>query len=376
MFLREKYINYKFKAVNIRRSILGMVIFLTLFGLLMVYDVSSIYAWQKYADAMYFLKRQIVSVVIGLMFMFVAMAVDLDYLKRHSRHLVILGVILLLCTFIPYLSRSAGGARRWIHVGMFNFQPSELVKVFFIIYCADYFSRKKSLRYNFRKGVLPLLLVTAALSFLILMEPDLGNAFFISFLALILIFVWGASRKKLTSLFAVLFFLTLILVLISPYRRARLAVYFNPWLDAKGKGFQIVQSQIAIGSGGILGAGLGKGEQKLFFLPAAHTDFIFSIIAEELGLGGALVILLSFFWIFLQSFRLLRELEEGFSFYLGLGAVLTIILEVLINITVALGIFPAKGLPLPFISYGGTAVVINFVLLGLFFNASNRIVAS
>ncbi|MFC1514654.1 putative lipid II flippase FtsW, partial [Candidatus Omnitrophota bacterium] len=353
-----------------RRSILYAVLTVSVLGALLVYNASSIYSWFGFGDAMYFFKRQVVFIIIGFMAMLLLLRVNVEWLKSHSKVLLGVGVALLILVLI--FGTRTSGAKRWLKIFGFGFQPSEFMKVFFLLYLADYFSRKRRLMGSFLKGVLPILLVTGLVSFLLFLEPDFGNAIFFGIIVMIFLFISRVPKKYLIILSLVFVTLFSLLVFSSPYRRARILAYFNPWADAQGVGFQLVQSQIGLGSGGLAGVGLGESRQKLFFLPAAHTDFIFSIIAEEFGFAGSMVILSFYVFLFVQGARILRWTQDPFCFFLGWSVILVIVLQALINIAVVVGIFPTKGLPLPFISYGGSSTIVSFMLMGLFLNVTKQ----
>ena len=356
---------YSQKNYRIRRRIIAGVILLSLFGSIMVYSASAIYSWHSCGDSLYYFKRQIVALVIGLAVFFGFLFLDLDWLRRLSKPLIIAGLFMLLLLLVPGVSKKIGGAKRWISLGFFNIQPSEVFKVFFLVYLSDYLCRKKYVLRNFYKGLLPVFLITGFASALIFLEPDLGNALFIMLFMFVFLFVSGVNLKKFLPILALLAVLVGGLILLSPYRRQRVFTFLNPWADIKGKGFQAVESQISFGVGRIFGTGLGAGKQKLFFLPASYTDFIFSIIGEELGLVGSLAVVLFYVWFLFSSFRLINSVSDDFRFYLASGAVFIIVTQAFINMAVAVGLLPTKGLPLPFISYGGSAMLVNYSLLGI-----------
>ena len=370
MSLNREFINYQLRVANTRRSLFFFVLVLSLFGALLIYDASSIYAWFNYSDAMYFFKRQICFIILGIIFILAILRVKLDFLRRYSKFLLAIGIGFLFLVLL--FGTKIGGARRWFKVLGFGFQPSEFMKFLFLIYLADYFSRKKNLVKDFLRGIVPILIVTAIICILIFLEPDFGTAVFFGVLALVFLFVAGIPKKHIGFLFLVFIGAFLILIFSSPYRMARIFSYFNPWADPQGKGFQLIQSQIGLGSGGFLGEGLGESKQKLFFLPAAHTDFIFSIIGEELGFFGALILLGAYLFIFFQGLKVLKWVRDTFSFYLGWGCLFLITFQALVNISVVVGILPTKGLPLPFLSYGGSSLLSNFILLGLFLKSSKE----
>jgi cell division protein FtsW len=352
-----------------RRFILNTILILTLFGILMIYEASSLYAYKAYGDFAYFFKKQVIFFLVGLALFFLALLVNLGFLKKHSKEFLILVVFLLIG--ILFLGRKAGGARRWLNLPGFNLQPSEMLKIFFLIYCADYISRKGSIMKNFRK-LLPLGLALGTICFFVVLQPDLGTAIFWMIWILIFFFMHRARKKYIFLIVLLGIVSSFFLVAFYPYRFRRITAYLNPFADPQDAGFQLIQSQIAYGEGGILGVGLGEGRQKLFFLPAAHTDFIFSIIAEEFGLIGSLSIIFIFFIIFHKMFNIAKLAKDDFRRSILLGIILVFFLEVVINIGVSCGFFPTKGLPLPFISYGGSNLITHYILLGLFFNASRE----
>ncbi|MDD5584361.1 MAG: putative lipid II flippase FtsW [Candidatus Omnitrophica bacterium] len=353
-----------------RRFILYTVIFLAFFGTLMVYESSSIYAYKISNDSAYFFTRQFIYLAIGLALFFLMLFVDLEFLRKYSKEFLALTIILLVAVLI--VGKRAGGARRWFHFPFFNFQPSEMLKVTYLLYCAEYFKRKGILIRYFKAGLAPLGLILGAVCVFLILEPDLGTAIFWVVWTLLFLLLHRARKKHLILIFLIGTVFVFFLVAFFPYRFRRITAYLNPFADPRNTGFQIIQSQIAYGEGGLFGVGLGEGRQKLFFLPAAHTDFIFSIIAEEFGLVGALSLLFIFFVLFNKMVAIARESCDEFRRGILWGIIFIFFLEVVVNIGVTCGLFPTKGLPLPFISYGGSNLITHFILLGLFFNASRH----
>lgn len=353
-----------------RRILFTAVLALTLFGVLMVYESSSIYAYNINADSAYFLKRQFIFFLVGLGMFFLTLLLDLEILKKYNKELLVATLIILVFIFV--VGKRVGGARRWFQLGGFNLQPSELLKISFILYCADYVNRKGALIRNFRLGLMPLGIVVGLVCVLLILQPNLGTAIFWVMWMILFLYLCGARKRHL---FLIIFFggiLAFFLIKFYPYRFRRISAYLDPFSDPKGAGFQLIQSQIAYGEGGLLGVGLGEGRQKLFFLPAAHTDFIFSIIAEEFGFIGAAVVLAVFFNIIYRMVNATKGVEDKFRCAVLWGVILAILLEVVINVGVSCGLMPITGLPLPFISYGGSGLITHYILLGLFFNASRR----
>jgi cell division protein FtsW len=351
-----------------RKFILFAIIGLTLFGSLMVYESSSLYAHKTFGDPAHFFKRQILFLFMGLVLFFAALFIDLDFLKKYNKELLISVIIVLL--IILFMGKKSGGARRWLFLGGFYFQPSELLKIFFLFYCADYFRRKGNLIKNFKIGLLPLGFILGAICLLLILQPDLGTAVFWVFWMLLFLFICGARKKHLVLIIVLGLVASFFLIKFYPYRFRRITAYLNPFSDPKGAGFQLIQSQIAYGEGGILGVGFGEGRQKLFFLPAAHTDFVFSIIAEEFGFWGVQIVLILFFLVFHKMAGISKMADDRFKRTILWGITLMFTLEVVINVSVSCGLLPTTGLSLPFISYGGSNLITHYILLGLFFNAS------
>ncbi|HIE35887.1 MAG TPA: putative lipid II flippase FtsW [Candidatus Omnitrophica bacterium] len=351
-----------------RRIIFFLILILNLFGLLMVYESSSMYAYKIKKDPLYFLERQFLFFIIGLIMFFFSLAINLEHLKKYNKEFLLFNLFLLF--LLLFVGKKIGGAKRWFFLGGFNFQPSELLKLSFLLYCADYFKRKKNFLNNFYKGILPLGLVLSLMCLLLILQPDLGGAIFWITWIFIFLFFQGVRKRYLILLAGAGLFFSFLVIQLYPSRFQRILIYFNPFSDPKGVGFQLVQSQIAFGRGGLFGVGLGESLQKLFFLPAAHTDFIFSIIAEEFGLIGSLGIIFIFFLLFHKMVKLARNAQENFRRNILWGAIFIFFLEIIINMGVSCGLLPTKGLSLPFISYGGSNLITHFVLLGVFFNAS------
>jgi len=353
---------------TIRSNIFVIVSVLIAIGVVMIYSASAIYANEKMGDSLYYLKRHLIYLALGVLMMFGAMSVDLQTLKRMAKPLMIVSVFLLIIVLVPHIGKETSGARRWFRFGLINFQPSELAKITTLLYIAEFLSRKGALVKSLIYGYIPVVVVLGAVVGLILLEPDLGTAIAVTVITMLMLFVAGAQIPHIvTSFLASLPILYVLLFRVS-YRRKRIMIFLNPWSDREGTGFQIIQSFIALGSGGLLGVGLGQSRQKLFYLPASHTDFIFSIIGEELGLLGTGAVVILFILFVWQGMKIAFKAEEQFERILSLGLVSLIALEAIINIGVTAGCLPTKGLPLPFISYGGSALVFHLMAVGLLIN--------
>lgn len=355
---------------KVRISIILILLMLLGIGIVMIYSSSSIYAWSNRGDSLFYLKKHLIYLIVGFVFMFIAMALDHQIIKKSAKPLFFVSLLLLVLCLIPGISREAAGAKRWIRIGGFGFQPSELIKVTFIIYLADFISRRKKIINNFTYGLLPVLIALGAPALLILLQPDLGTTISLISISFIMLYCAGLNYSYFVLAGAISLPVLYFLVFNIAYRRARMLAFLNPWADPQGTGFQIIQSQIALGSGGIFGQGLGQGKQKLFYLPAAHTDFIFSVIGEEIGIIGAMMVILLFILLIWQMIKIVRFTHDDFFRFLSIGIVALIALQTIINIGVSIGMLPTKGLPLPFISYGGSSLVFNMAAIGLLLNAS------
>lgn len=357
---------------NLRLNLFTIMVVFICIGIVMIYSASSIYALERHGDSAFFLKRHLAFVGIGIIFTFLAMSIDYRILKKYSRPLLLFALILLILVLIPGIGRQVSGARRWFRFKYISFQPSELANLAVIVYVADYISRKSDRIKAFFRGFLPPVAILGFVSILILAQPDLGTTVALGVVVLTMLFVAGIRPAYLLSLVLAALPVLYVLIFSVPYRRMRILAFLNPWSDPKGSGFQIIQSQLALGSGGIFGLGLGHSRQKLFYLPAAHTDFIFSIIGEEMGLIGTVGIIVLFLIFIRQGLKVIRNSPDKFGYFLSLGLVLLICFKAAINIGVSCGVFPTKGLPLPFISYGGSSLVFDMFSIGILMNIARN----
>jgi cell division protein FtsW len=342
-------------------------------GIVMVYSTSAIMAGDRLQDPYYFLKKQALFAGIGFVLMIFALFFPYAILRRLAYPILILSILLLVAVLIPGIGYRAGGAMRWLRIESFSFQPSEVAKLGLIIFLAYFLTKKDEKIRSFSFGFLPTVLLSGLVVVLVAKEPDLGAAIFLSTMVFLLLFVSGARVIYMTgALFLAVpvayYFLTNV-----AYRYKRLMSFIRPWEDPTGTSFQIIQSFLSFGSGGLFGLGLGEGRQKLFFLPAPHTDFIFSVIGEELGLMGAMVVVLLFFVFTVRGIQIGLSLDDRFGAYLALGVTLMISLQAVINMAVVLGLLPTKGLTLPFISYGGTSLITNLIGVGILLHLSTRV---
>ena len=351
-------------------TLLIITMVLALVGLVMVFSASAVVAGNRFHDSGYFLKRQLAWLTFGFVLLHVASRVDYIWWKRLSVPMLGLMALLLVMVLIPSLGVAAKGARRWLRLGPISIQPAEMVKLVAVIYLAAYLTKKEDLITSFTSGLLPVLFVIGVLSGLVLLEPDLGTVVVIGLVTIGLLFLGGAQVKHLLALGLCAVPVVLVLVLGSSYRRQRLLTFLAPWKDASNAGFQITQSFLAFGSGGPFGVGLGEGKQKLFFLPEAHTDFVLALVGEELGLVGTGAIILLFALFVVRGFQIAARARMPFGRYLGVGITLLIGGQALVNAAVATGMLPTKGLTLPFVSYGGSSLVISLLAVGILLNIS------
>lgn len=353
-----------------RRGLLVVTAILVALGIVMIYSTSAIYAREIYGDAAYFLKRHLIYVALGLMLSGWILTLSPEQIRRWAKPFAGICLLLLIAVLVPGLGHRVSGASRWFRLGWISIQPSEFAQLAVILYMADLLTRKREQRQNFFKGVLPLLIVLGLTVGLILIEPDMGTAVALGAVALALLFVARIRGTILLPMLLAALPVAAAMILMKPYRVRRIMAYLNPWADPEGAGFQLIQSLVALGSGGLTGVGLGESRQKLFYLPAAHTDFIFAVIGEELGFLGTSVVIILMGLLVWYGIRIALSSPDTFGAFAGFGIISILALEAMIHIGVNLGAIPTKGLPLPFLSYGGTAMVVNLVSIAVLLNIS------
>ena len=353
--------------------LLGAVLALLAIGVVMVYSSSSVVALMSYNDASYFMKRQIIWALLGLLALMAATHFDHEKLgnKRVVGILVAVTFLLLVAVLIPGVGRTVNGARRWLRFGSLSFQPAELMKFTLVVYLSAYLSGKGERIRDFTHGVVPGLLVSGAFLGLTLVQPDFGTVAVVGLVLFAMYFAGGAKLLHLAGLFIVVVPLGVVAVATKAYRLRRFMTFLDPWADPQGAGHQIVQSFVAFGSGGVFGRGLGEGRQKLLFLPERHSDFIYAVIGEELGIIGALVVLMLFGLVLWRGMAIARN-AQGIARMLALGFTLLLTMQALFNMAVVTGIVPTKGIALPLVSYGGSALVVTLASVGVLLNISKR----
>ena len=342
-------------------------------GLVMIFSASSATAYAAYRDTAYYLKRQLLWLAVGSVFAYAAYRVDYPKLKKLAPAAVIVTSVLLWLTLIPHVGLMTGGARRWLGVAALSFQPSELAKLALVLFFAAKLANLGESVRSLVRGVVPLMAVALlVLGLPIFLEPDMGTASLVVFSAFGMLFCAGARLEHLVVTGLAMLPEIAIAVGSSAYKRARILAFLDPWKDAQNTGFHIVQSLLALGSGGLFGLGLGASRQKFFYLPEAHTDFIFAVVGEELGLLGTIVILALFATFAIRAFALAQKVDDRFGFLLVIGCTLLISIQAFINIGVVTSSWPVTGVPLPFISFGGSSLVINLIAAALVLNVVRR----
>ena len=357
-------------AVRFDAVLLCAVLALVSLGLVMVYSASAILAQDKLGDSLYFLKRQVTAAGMGVLAMAVAMKLGWRRLARLAYPLLLLAIFLLVAVLIPGVGTKLGGASRWIRLPGFGLQHAEVAKVAWVLYLAYSLAKKREKVATFSVGFLPHLLLCGLLVALCMGQPDFGSSVLLVFLLFALLFAAGTKLSYLVGSVLLALPLAYIAIASSPYRMRRILAFLDPWAHRHDVGYQVAESLMSIGSGGVTGLGLGDGRQKLFFLPEAHTDFIFSIIGEELGLVGVGLVTLLYAVVIWRGIRAALAAPEAFGTYLGLGLTSIIAFQATVNMCVAMGLVPTKGLTLPFISYGGSSLVVMMGAAGVLLSLS------
>ena len=350
--------------------LLGAVLVLVTFGVVMVYSASAVYAGARLGDAMWFFKRQAAGALIGLLALLAAMKVGYRRLEPLALPLLFVSLSLLVLMHVPGLGHSAGGARRWMRLGSFTFQPSELAKIALVLWLSRSLAKKQERIRTFSVGLLPHLIMLAVVGFLLMLEPDFGTTVVLAAVTFALLFVAGAPLRYLVAVAGAAAPVAAILIWKSPYRIQRVLTFLDPWKDPRGHGYQTVESLLGFGAGGSFGVGLGESHQKLFFLPAAHTDFILSIVGEELGFAGVAAVLFLFAVIVWRGIKAAHAAPDAFGCWVALGLTLLLSVEALVNAGMALALLPTKGMALPFLSYGMSSVIASCIAAGLVLSVS------
>ena len=348
------------------------VIIICIFGIIMIYSASSIWAEFKYQDAFKYVKQQSLFFIVGIFIMLLVSKIDLNFLKKKANLILGICFLLLVLVLIPGIGTIRNGSRSWFGIGGLGVQPSEFAKLGLIIFVSKYLVNNQKNMEDVKKGALPIFLVIGVFFLLIMLEPDFGTAMVIALTLIALIFISGLKISFFVKLGVLGLAGIVALILAAPYRMARIVSFLNPWSDPLGSGYQIIQSLYAIGPGGLLGQGFLNSRQKHFYLPEPQTDFIFSIISEEFGFLGVLIVCGFFFFIFYRMLRIALRSNDLFQKYLAFGLAFGILIQAVLNLAVVVGLIPVTGVTLPFFSYGGSSLLISMISVGLVLNVSRR----
>lgn len=355
---------------KVDKILLYSVIIISLFGLLMIYSSSNIWAEYKFNDSFHYVKYQGIFFIIGLILMWIVSKIDYKLYYQKSNAIIITCFILLILVLIPGIGSVRNGSRSWFGIGSLGIQPSEAAKLGLIIFTSKYLSNSNKFVKSYTQGVFPILGITLLFFGLIMLQPDLGTGVILVIAIISLLFIAGVNMKFFLAGGVVGIIGIVVLIIIAPYRMDRITSFLDPWKDALGTGFQIIQSLYAVGPGGILGLGFGNSIQKHFYLPEPQTDFIFSIIAEEFGVAGAFIVVGLFSIILWRSIKISLNTKDLFSKYLSFGMIFQIIFQALMNLMVVIGMIPVTGVTLPFLSYGGSSLLITMISMGILLNIS------
>ena len=358
---------------KIDKTLLFSILILSIFGIIMIYSSSSIWAEYKFHDSFHYLKYQTIFFIIGIILMITISKIDYHIYYKYSNKILLACFILLVLVLIPGIGSIRNGSRSWFGIGSLGIQPSEAAKIGLIIFTSKYLSKSNNYMNKYIKGVIPIILITLIFFGLIMLQPDLGTGTILFMTILALLFISGVDYKffitgGIIGLIGIIF-----LIVIAPYRMDRITSFINPWNDELGTGFQIIQSMYAIGPHGILGSGYLKSIQKHFYLPEPQTDFIFSVITEEFGIVGAIIIVLLFFIVFYRGIKISLNHQDIFAKYLSFGIIFQLLFQTIMNLSVVVGLIPVTGVTLPFISYGGSSLLVSMSSMGILLNISNNI---
>ena len=359
------------KRVSVDRLLFIVTLLLVFVGLVMVFSASAVMAKERYHSGYFFLLRQLGWAIGGFIAMMIGMRIDYKRLKHPAVVFSLLGLTTLMLISVFFLDR-AHNTHRWIHFGGLSFQPSELAKPVLILFLAFFLENRTRSMDDWRNTLIPALLPTLVFVGLIVFQPDLGTAIACAAITVCILFVAGLETKYLAYGFLASLLPLYFLIFHVAYRRDRILAFLNPYSDPQGRGFHIIQSLIAVSTGGLTGVGLMEGKEKLFYLPEPHTDFIFSVLGEELGLVGCLVVVFLFATFLWRGIRTSLRMQDMFGRFLAVGITSMVVVQAFINISVVLGLMPTKGIPLPLISYGGSSLFITLACVGVLLNITKQ----
>lgn len=338
---------------------------LIMFGITMIYSASHIWAEYKFNDPLKYIKSQVVFFLFGLLIIKILSKIPISFYRNNANKLILLCLILLILVLIPGIGKVRNGSRSWFGIGPLGIQPSEFAKLGLIIFTAKYLSSNDKDIKNIRKGILPIFLIISIFFLLIMMEPDFGTALVILCTLVVMIFSSGPNLSFFVKIGMLGLIGIILLIIVAPYRVARITAYLNPWSDPLGSGFQIIQSLYALGPHGLLGVGYGNSIQKNFYLPEPQTDFIFSIIGEEFGFLGCFFVIFLFLCLFYNAIKISLSQYDLFAKYLSFGLSFGLVFQGLLNIAIVSGLLPTTGITLPFISYGGSSLLVSMISIGI-----------
>lgn len=354
------------------RLLFLIIIIIGVFGIVMIYSASAIWAEYKFQDPFKFVKSQSLFFLIGIIMCLVVSRIPPDFWKKYANKIILACFILLVLVLIPGIGTVRNGSRSWFGIGGLGIQPSEFAKIGLIIFVSKYLSQNQKELRDIKKGVLPILLVIGVFFLLIMLEPDFGTAMVIVLTLVSLIFISGVKVSFFIKIGLVGLMGIVALIIVAPYRMARIISFLNPWSDPLGSGFQIIQSLYAIGPGGLLGQGFLNSHQKHFYLPEPQTDFIFSIISEEFGFLGVLIVISFFFFLFYRSVKISLKSNDLFQKFLAFGLSIGILIQATLNLCVVIGLIPVTGVTLPFFSYGGSSLLVTMISIGIILSISRK----
>lgn len=354
------------------KSLFISVIILSLIGVIMIYSSSYIWANYKYGNEFKYLINQSIFLFLGTFLMYLFSKIDYKIYEKKASFIIFISFLLLVLVIIPGIGIIRNGSRSWFGIGPFGIQPSEISKIALVIFTSKYLAKNNKDRRNTKAFVFPILIIILLFFFLIMLEPDFGTGIVITFSLFVLIFITGTK----TTIFLKMGILGILgiasLIIAAPYRLKRIISFINPWSDPLGSGFQIIQSLYAIGPGGILGQGFLNSRQKHFYLPEPQTDFIFSIISEEFGILGIIIISSFFLFIFWKCIKITLTTTDLFGKYLSFGLIFMLIFQTILNLSVVIGLIPVTGVTLPFLSYGGSSLLISMISIGIILNVARQ----
>lgn len=359
------------------RKKLGLYLFfvailLIVFGLIMIYSASSIWALYKFSDSFKYVKQQALFILVGIIIVFVVSKINYKFYYDNATKIFIICIILLILVLIPGIGSVRNGSRSWFGIGSFGIQPSEFAKIGLIILTSKYLSKSNKFVKDIRKGVIPILGVLFFVFGLIMLQPDFGTGMIIVVSIIAMLFVAGVNIKFFIGLGSIGVIGIVVLIAIAPYRMDRITSFIDPWSDPLGTGFQIIQSLYAIGPGGLLGMGFLKSRQKQFYLPEPQTDFIFSIISEEFGVLGVIIVATLFVLLLYLGIKIALNCKDSFSKLLAFGLIFQMLIQAVMNLMVVIGLIPVTGVTLPFLSYGGSSLLVSMVAIGIIMNIAHN----